>query len=764
MVDEPYDPTQGTTGKPVPRTFDAVAVGVAVALLSLYLVTLCPTIYTGDTPELATAASTFGVAHPPGYALYSLIGNLWSRLLVFGDPGWRLNLMSVVCAVSAALLLYGVVKRLGGGRLGAAYAALALGVGHTFWSQAVVSEVYAFDIMLAAALLYTSVRSFQLGTPRSLVPVALCTSMWICHRNVNAVYALAVLPIIWPVLRPCLGSIRQVSVLVMAVLLPFLSWLYLPLCAANDPLLNIGDPQTLDRFQDVVSAQIYQHLLFSGDFGQQALALLSSLPRGLGVALLLAPLGLAVWWRTPNHRRPLLGLVGFVLTNFAFASNYAAADAHAFILPLTLAIAALAGLGLAAIQTKMPTRLTGLLVGVAVASTVLLGAANFGNNDLRGQTLTRDFARDSLSFPKRDGIVLSHVDSVTFGLWYAQAVESRGPAKLLVICRGFALDWHQEWARRRRPDLDIPFYQESDTPSHWPAMLAIRNAKQVPVFVTANLLGYFQPSDRKELVKHVRERPAGLFTELHHLSRPEEPAATIARNREFWQRCWPHAVAARQLQLNEDMTALVLHYASMRVLFAHYCLLHGEADAAEAAASAVVDLEPDPLLAQINALYEQRGSRYHMSDMRVRARRIGRQAQELRSGKVSLEQIRTQPALSELPKVAAEGKALMAKGEWSAAIERFEAVLLVRPRHLQALFHRATALAKSGRKKAAIAAFEKLLGHAPESAEAWLGLAEARLPEDREGALRALQRAARTPSGTPGRDAALVKLQALQKR
>lgn len=741
-----------------------MAIAVAIALLGLYLVTLCPTIYSGDAPELATAASTFGVPHAPGYALYSLVGNLWSRVIVFGDPGWRLNLMSAMCAVTAAMLLYGTVKRLGGSQLGAACAALSLGVGNTFWSQAVISEVYAFDIMLGAALLFATVRNHAIGTAKSLIPVALFASMWVCHRNVNALYVLAILPIIWPTLGLCLGSIRQVLILLAVAALPFFSWIYLPISAAADPLLNIGDPQTLDRFRDVVSAQIYQHLLFSGDFGEQALTLLGSLRHGAGLALLLAPLGVIACWRRTKQRRLLLGLIGLGLLNFLFASNYAVADAHTFLLPLTLAIAALAGLGLSTLQAALPTRGNWLAVGILISCTLLLGFANYQSNNLRGQTLARDFARDALSFPKRDGIVLSHVDSVTFALWYGQAVESQGPERLLVISRGIALDWHQEWAQRRRPDLDIPLYQGADTPSHWPAMLAIQNAKTVPVFVTANVRGYFQSADRNELAKHVRERPAGLLTELHHLSLPEDPARTIARNQRFWARCWPHVVEARQYQLNEDMTALALHYASMRVLFAHYCLVNGNADAAQSSASAVLDLDPDPLLDRINQIYETRGSRYHMSDMRVRSRRITRQAQGLRNGSLSLQAIRTQPTVDQLPTIIQEGQELIDKGNLAAAIERFESVLLVRPRHLQALFLYATALDKSGRKKTALTSWQKLVRYSPQSAEALLGLAEALLPEDRPGALDALQKAANTPPGTPGRDAAIAKLRALQDR
>ena len=52
------------------------------------------TLYSGDS---VTAAFTLGVPHPPGYPLWTLLGFLWSHLAVsFGNPAWRIGLLSVV--------------------------------------------------------------------------------------------------------------------------------------------------------------------------------------------------------------------------------------------------------------------------------------------------------------------------------------------------------------------------------------------------------------------------------------------------------------------------------------------------------------------------------------------------------------------------------------------------------------------------------------------------------------------------------------------
>ena len=58
---------------------------------------MAPEVTLQDSGELVTGAFTFGVPHPPGYPLWALMGYLWSHFLVpFGNPAWRMGLLSVV--------------------------------------------------------------------------------------------------------------------------------------------------------------------------------------------------------------------------------------------------------------------------------------------------------------------------------------------------------------------------------------------------------------------------------------------------------------------------------------------------------------------------------------------------------------------------------------------------------------------------------------------------------------------------------------------
>ena len=88
-----------------------VGVGVAVTLLLVYVATLMPGVPPTDSGELILAAWSGGVAHAPGFPLYTALGWLWSHLLPVGRIAWRLNLLSAVCGALAGGLTYALALR-----------------------------------------------------------------------------------------------------------------------------------------------------------------------------------------------------------------------------------------------------------------------------------------------------------------------------------------------------------------------------------------------------------------------------------------------------------------------------------------------------------------------------------------------------------------------------------------------------------------------------------------------------------------------------
>ncbi len=131
----------------------------AAITMGIYARTMGQTVGRADTFEFQVVANNLGIAHPPGYPLFVLLGKLFT-LLPVGTIAFRVNLLSAVCAVGATLLVYATLRQLiadaplwlpilGG---------LAFAFSPTLWSQAVEAEVYTLNSLLVAFVLWSLVR------------------------------------------------------------------------------------------------------------------------------------------------------------------------------------------------------------------------------------------------------------------------------------------------------------------------------------------------------------------------------------------------------------------------------------------------------------------------------------------------------------------------------------------------------------------------------------------------------------------------------
>jgi len=74
-----------------------LALALTALALFVYILTLTPSLsyLSPDGNELATIPYLLGLAHSPGYPVYTWLGKLFT-LLPFGDMAHRVNLMSAV--------------------------------------------------------------------------------------------------------------------------------------------------------------------------------------------------------------------------------------------------------------------------------------------------------------------------------------------------------------------------------------------------------------------------------------------------------------------------------------------------------------------------------------------------------------------------------------------------------------------------------------------------------------------------------------------
>ena len=120
------------------------AVGLAllfIGVLVLYAASTPRTAMLEDDGLFITTAAYAGVAHPPGYPLYVVLGWL-SSLLPFGSVAWRVHSLSGAMGALTCASIAWIVLRRTGNRPAALLAGAALAVSADFWSQAIIADVY----------------------------------------------------------------------------------------------------------------------------------------------------------------------------------------------------------------------------------------------------------------------------------------------------------------------------------------------------------------------------------------------------------------------------------------------------------------------------------------------------------------------------------------------------------------------------------------------------------------------------------------------
>ena len=155
----------------------------------IYLLTMAPTMSFWDCGEFIACSYIGGVPHPPGSPLFLLVGHLFT-FIPFGDPGWRTNLISVLSSGLTVMLTYLIIVHLvrqWKGQLETTadwYLAIFSGLigaftfafTHSFWFNAVETEVYAASMLFTALVVWLilvwSTKADEPGNERYLLLIA----------------------------------------------------------------------------------------------------------------------------------------------------------------------------------------------------------------------------------------------------------------------------------------------------------------------------------------------------------------------------------------------------------------------------------------------------------------------------------------------------------------------------------------------------------------------------------------------------------------
>ena len=410
----------------------------------LYVRTLAPDILTADNGEFQVVAANLGVAHPPGFPLYTMLAHLMTRLPIGSTPAYRVNLFSAVTSTLALAAVYVTVYRLTRRYLPSAAAVLVLATATTYWAQATTANIRSMTALFTAVIFLTLVLFYQASLPaaageekrhadRYLILCAFFMGLGVTHHAslaflglISIIFILLVDGSLWRTpgrwWRPALGF--------LAGLLPLL---YLPLRANSGVRGASPALATISGFLEHVLATGFSGDLFvylEPALFIERLKIMGNVLTFQFSAWLVLLMILSLFLVLRQEWRLALLFAGFALLFTLVTATYRAPQTVEYMLPAYVALVlqlGTAGGGIAGSEEINSRAFWPALRYVMTALVIVLAANQLlqryhSYSWLSDQVMARDYANQLLAQSPDDALILANWHWAT-PLWYLQEVE-----------------------------------------------------------------------------------------------------------------------------------------------------------------------------------------------------------------------------------------------------------------------------------------------------------------------------------------------------
>lgn len=427
--------------------------GAGVLAFLLYAISLAPTVTSEDSGELIGAAYFFGVAHPPGYPLWTMLCGLFIKLMPVGSIAWRANLFSAVCSAAAIVFFCRCLMLLRFHPLAAVSGAMICASGRVLWSQSVITEVYALHFLIFTMVCWSLLHWRDAGNTRWLLVASLLLGLGMSNHHTIAFTAVA--GAAWVVLQSpaVIKNWRLLLLSICCFAAGFLPYVYIYVRAKADPPINWGNATTVQEVWNHFSRRQYrssdntQSKPPKESFRQRRSLQIKTLdhycvqeytrPVVAAAAFgFLAMLARREWRGLSFLLCLLLGNAGFhlLLVNPSFSNYIDLWCNQVFLLPLYACIAAAAAYAIASVfdgcgwlasraqsSGRWPT--FGIKVVVVLVAALLPLKANWSCNNMRHYWYAYDHAKNILDTMLPNAIIFPSGDHNTFPILYLSLVE-----------------------------------------------------------------------------------------------------------------------------------------------------------------------------------------------------------------------------------------------------------------------------------------------------------------------------------------------------
>ncbi len=441
-----------------------IAITAAIGAFAVFAFQACPTFYFWDSAELTAAIAGKGIPHPPGFPMYLIVATAVSLAIPMKTSA-LLPLLSSLLAAAAIGVVYSAIVRFSilsnytrlESRLAALFGCMILCFSYSITSQATRAEVYALqflifavffllsgDIFYSADSTYNKIRTISilylivgLGLANHILTAAMIlpAAIMLTYRNMNR---------------------RVFALSTVSLLIPLSAYFYLMLLAQGSPAQNWGDPSTIGRLFDVVTAaefdksaaafalpHIYENTSFAVELIYRQLGPLFS---GLAILGMVAT---AILDRRRFIFLMLILICNIMSTIFNEIYYYENLDIHGYLTAGLLAAIFFGVIGLLTIIGPIKKSLKSPVVILIGIVSVAAGAVpNLGKASLSGNRSAERLARTLAAECDSGAVMFCSSYNTYFIIQALQAERIRTDIRLIHIYQ-LERDWYRNQLIRR---------------------------------------------------------------------------------------------------------------------------------------------------------------------------------------------------------------------------------------------------------------------------------------------------------------------------
>lgn len=418
-----------------------------IFVLMVYSFTLSPTVGLIDSGELITGCYFLNILHPTGYPLYTLLGNLFSRIPI-GTVAQRINFVSSLFVAVACFFFFCLLFCLTDSPYAAVVSTLLFAFSGTVWSVAVGAEVYGLSLLFLTIIVYLWQK-----LNKNNILFLLAFILGLSFTNHMMITSVAVATIIFLVLNfnKEVFRLRCLILFVSFFLFGLSVYCYLVIRARQIPLFNWGNPYNLERFIWHITGKQYRVWMFQAKWSELVANLKSGVnllfrESGFGGFILLALWGLQIIFR--KNRYLAIGLLIIFFLTFIYAVNYSIPDIQSYYLPSLFVLFLCGGIGLGALMEKIKIPKSVYLILICLPLLF-----NYRRAGMQGNYLAYDSAVNHLKVMPQNAIVITNWWDFYSPTLYLQYVEKFRPDVCVIDKELLRRSWYFQYLTKQYPWL-----------------------------------------------------------------------------------------------------------------------------------------------------------------------------------------------------------------------------------------------------------------------------------------------------------------------